>query len=186
MSSLIPESILLQLPFYVSCLSLSAAYWICWVVYARTVHPLAKVPGPWLASITRLWICQQTFNGNFDSVQMELHKKYGPLVRIAPNEVVCTQPEAIKKIYPIQSPLEKSDFYSTFAINAFSKHPDLFSCTNERVHGQRRKIVNHVYSLTNVLRSEEYIDKCSHLFIERLGEFADSGQTLSLSEWAQM
>lgn len=28
-------------------------YAVCWIAYTRCFHPLAKVPGPWLASVTR-------------------------------------------------------------------------------------------------------------------------------------
>ena len=53
------------------------------------------------------------------------------------------------------------------------------------MHTERRRIVNHVYSLSNVLQSEEYINQCSVLFIQRIGEYADSGRVLDLGEWLQ-
>lgn len=31
----------------------SVVYVVCWIVYTRCFHPLARVPGPWLASVTR-------------------------------------------------------------------------------------------------------------------------------------
>jgi hypothetical protein len=34
---------------------------------------------------------------------MALHKKYGPLVRIGPKEVLISDPEAIKVIYTLRS-----------------------------------------------------------------------------------
>jgi hypothetical protein len=37
--------------------------------------------------------------------------------------------------------------------------------------------------MTNVAKSEEYIDSCSNLLIERLGQFAKSGKPCDLGEW---
>ena len=162
------------------------AYWILWVIYARTLHPLANIPGPYLASISRLWVIRRLPSGDMDHVQRQLHAKHGYLVRIAPNEVACSWPDAIRTIYPMQGPLTKTDFYPVWGNSTFSKYPDNFSGTDEKVHSSRRRIVNHVYSLSNVLKSEQYIDRCSSVFMERLGGFADAGQAFDLGHWLQM
>lgn len=119
-----------------------------------------------------------------EHVQRDLHHRLGPLVRIADNEVACSDVEAIKKIYPTQQPLSKTDFYPPWKNPAF-KYPDHFSGTDERLHAERRKIVNHVYSLSSVLQSESYIDKCTNLFMSRLRDLAVSGQAVDLGEWIQ-
>jgi hypothetical protein len=161
-------------------------YVVGWIVYCRTWHPLAKVPGPFLASFSRLWIMRQTAQGNMEHVQRALHQQYGPLIRIAPNEVACASPEAIPQIYRLQNPISKTDFYPPWGNKSFSKYPDHFSVTDEKLHAERRRIVNHVYSLSNVLQSEQYIDKCSELFVQRMAEFAHRGQTVDLGQWLQM
>ncbi|KIW22183.1 uncharacterized protein PV07_12094 [Cladophialophora immunda] len=120
-----------------------------------------------------------------DFTQRRLHQKYGTLVRIAPNECSCSEPEAIKKLYRTQSPLAKTDFYSVWGNQSFSKYPDHFSVTDEKLHAKRRRIVNHIYSLSNVLRSEEYIDVCSRQFLKQLDGFAKSGRSVDLGEWLQ-
>lgn len=158
----------------------------CWIVYCRTVHPLARVPGPFLASFSRLWIWKHAREGQMHELQTKLHQKHGNLVRIAPNELSCSDPAAIKEIYKNQNPLEKTDFYTTWTNTSFGKHKDNFSVTNEKEHSERRRIVNHVYSLSNVLKSEVYIDECSKLFIRKLGELADSARTIDLGQWLQM
>ncbi|KAH8896794.1 cytochrome P450 oxidoreductase [Thozetella sp. PMI_491] len=163
-----------------------AAYWVCWVIYSTCFHPLRSIPGPFLASITRLWIMIQLRQGTMEKAQRALHAKYGPLIRIAPNEVACASPDAVKIIYPVSGPLQKTDFYPVWGNNSFSKYPDHFSVTNEKVHSERRRIVNNVYSLSNVLKSESYIDKCSQMFTERLGEFADTNKVVDLGNWLQM
>lgn len=165
----------------------SIGYELCWIVYCRTIHPLAHIPGPFLASVSRLWIWICVGQGKLEQIETDLHRKHGHLVRIAPNEVSCTDPDAVKGLYRNRDPLEKTDFYTTWTNSAFdTKHRDNFSGVNEKEHSERRRIVNHVYSMSNVLRSEDFIDNCSRLFMQRLGEFADRSEIIDLGKWLQM
>jgi hypothetical protein len=76
---------------------------LLYALYTRYATPLRKVPGPILASITKLWIVKQQRNFLRHFVDMDLHKKYGAIVRIAPNEVMVSSPQAFKTIYGISS-----------------------------------------------------------------------------------
>lgn len=49
-----------------------------------------------------------------DNVGRQLHAKCGPLLRIAPNEIACADPNAIKLVYRTQNALNKTDFYSVW------------------------------------------------------------------------
>lgn len=53
------------------------------------------------------------FLGDVEVAQRDLHKQYGPLVRIAPNEVVSSDSDAVPLIYTTQNPLTKTDWYVT-------------------------------------------------------------------------
>lgn len=72
-----------------------------------------------------------------------------------------------------------------FRPQSFSKHPDLFTELNDKVHGERRRIMNNVYSLANVLKSETYIDGCSELFLQRLSGNVDAIEPFDLGTWVQ-
>lgn len=120
-----------------------------------------------------------------EHAQRRLHAKYGPLIRIGPNEVACADPDAIKKIYRIKDALDKTDFYTVWQNTSFSKHPDHFTSIKDKVHSERRRIVSHVYSLSNVLQSEKYIDLCSELFLEKLKENAKKDEPFDLGTWVQ-
>ncbi len=156
------------------------------MVYAVTLHPFAKVPGPFWASVTRLWYMRQVYLGNMDKVQRALHKQYGPLIRIPPNEVSSANAADIPKIYRLNGPLLKTDFYPIWGAPQISSHPDQFTCIDEKEHLRYRKIVAPVYSLANVLKHEDHIGKCTILFLERMTEFADKGETVDIGHWLQM
>lgn len=160
-------------------------YNLIWILYARFLHPLRHIPGPFLASTTRFWIIIVTLQGNMDKVQRRLHEEYGPIVRIAPDEVACADPEAIRTIYSTQKPLTKSEFYPPWGNKSFSKYEDNFSVVDEKMHGQRRRIVNNVYSLSSVLRCEPSMDECVDLFVTRLYQCAGNGKSTNLGEWLQ-
>lgn len=66
----------------------------------RNNTPLKDIPGPWLASCSplyRFWYA--VVKGNFHNDLTNLHRKYGDIVRIAPNEVSIWNPEAVCEIY---------------------------------------------------------------------------------------
>jgi hypothetical protein len=72
------------------------------VFYSIFLHPLRKVPGPFLAQITELWRSTRYFQGTWHNDILTLHRHYGPVVRIAPNEVSVVSPDLIKTVYSYQ------------------------------------------------------------------------------------
>lgn len=47
------------------------------IVYYRFFHPLAKFPGPFWGSVTRLWIAYHNVKADEPEVVRALHQKYG-------------------------------------------------------------------------------------------------------------
>ena len=47
------------------------------VIYYRFFHPLAKFPGPFWGSVTRIWIAYHNIKEDECAVYTELLKKYG-------------------------------------------------------------------------------------------------------------
>ncbi|KAJ5661462.1 cytochrome P450 monooxygenase [Penicillium maclennaniae] len=108
----------------------------------------------------------------------------GPIVRLAPNELIFSDPEAIKSIYGVNSGFTKSDFYHAFRAPV-GRFPDHFSSDNQQIHAERRRIVNPVYSLHNVLEAEQYVDGCIDVLLEQLSDSADKKQCIDLHEWSR-
>ncbi len=84
---------------------------VCWTLFSKLYQayasPLRDVQGPWLARLTRFWYARSTYSRQGHKISMDLHKRYGPVVRIAPNEYSIDDFEASKIIYRSRDPLVK-------------------------------------------------------------------------------
>lgn len=60
---------------------------------------LVSIPGPSLAAYTKLWRVYNVWCGSAHLDAIALHKKYGNLVRIAPNHVSVADPKWIPIFY---------------------------------------------------------------------------------------
>lgn len=70
--------------FFVSALIvISAGY----VVYQYFFSPIAAFPGPFAAKFTKIWRAYATYRGQWHREIIELHRRYGNVVRIGPNEL---------------------------------------------------------------------------------------------------
>jgi hypothetical protein len=111
--------------------------------------------------------------------------EYGPVVRTAPDEVHTSDPGAIPIIYPVQRPLEKTDWYLTYRSTGLGL-ADLFTDDSEKHHSAYRRVVGQVYTLSSILKNEVAIDEVVNLFMKKLGEFADREEALDLGLWLEM
>lgn len=68
-------------------------------LYSIFLHPLRKVPGPRLAKFTELWRTNRYFKGYWHRDVLDLHRQYGPVVRVSPNEVSIVSPELAKTVF---------------------------------------------------------------------------------------
>lgn len=63
------------------------------------IHPLRNVPGPRLAKCSQIWRNYRYFRGTWHSDLLKLHRQYGPVVRVAPNEISFVDEAALKSLY---------------------------------------------------------------------------------------
>lgn len=80
-------------------LTITLTYTITTIIYRLFFHPLRKVPGPFLAKFTELWRTGKYFAGDWHDEILKLHRQYGPIVRLSPNEVSFVDKDALVQIY---------------------------------------------------------------------------------------
>lgn len=151
-------------------------------VLRAAASPLRSVPGPILARFSNFYYFQSLQTGLFHYQNIALHRKYGPIVRVAPNMYSVDEPSAVKTIYGIGSNWVKSDWYFTFQAPG---KPSLFADRNIERHAKSRRSVQHFYSLSTLVSYEDPVDECAAILAQRLDEFAGSGQVVDLFHWLQ-
>ncbi|GAB7361737.1 hypothetical protein MBLNU230_g1784t1 [Neophaeotheca triangularis] len=154
---------------------------IGYIIYQRFLHPLAKIPGPFWASLSRLWITKHSWDGDMATTLIALHDKYGNLVRTAPNEVSVADLSAIKHIYGAGTKFRKSDWYSVWQGRRVF---DLFAERNESVHGRQRRLVSRIYSMESLKDLEPYVEDAIKVFRQRMDE--QKSRIVDLGNWVQI
>ncbi|RDW79808.1 hypothetical protein BP6252_04446 [Coleophoma cylindrospora] len=118
----------------------------------RLRSPVASIPGPLYTKFTSLWLMRQEFIANRRPYIHQLHEKYGPVVRLGPNEVSFSSGEAIKEIYASGgSGYDKTEFYTLF--KQFGVRT-MFSTLVKGDHSQKKRYIAGQYANTNIMRPQ--------------------------------
>ncbi|KAF2963896.1 hypothetical protein GQX73_g9664 [Xylaria multiplex] len=154
-------------------------------LYRLYFHPLRKVPGPFLARITELWRSTHYFRGTWFIDIVELHRKYGPVVRISPNEVSVVSPDLTKTIYSHHKGTVKTDWYNVWStMGGGVEQTGIFHSTDPKEHGFLRKRVSTVYSLSSIISLEPKVQGVMNSLWEKLDEFEQKKEPVNISLWA--
>jgi len=137
------------------------------VLYKRYGSPLRKYPGPFLASFSRLWKVISIAKGSTHLDHIDLHRKYGPVVRIAPDEVSLSSPEAARLLLSAGKRFFKTQFYGVFPP---PENPDIFTETREDVHAQKKRVANVPYSMAAMQQLGPFIDDTVELLVRKVDE----------------
>ncbi|KAI9791752.1 MAG: hypothetical protein M1816_003562 [Peltula sp. TS41687] len=152
---------------------------ICGVIYHLYLSPLAKFPGPKLAASSRFYefYYDCLLKGKFAFKISELHKRYGPIVRISPYEVHIDDPDYFDQIYSVTSRLDKySWFYDCFNLPAAG----LLAKSHE-VHHRRRKPLAYLFTNSCVARLEPGLRQVVKNLLMKFQKHKDSKTPLDLS-----
>jgi cytochrome P450 len=135
------------------------------LLYRAFFSHLSQVPGPWICRFTSLWIWYQSYIGHEASLITSLHAKYGPIVRIGPDECVISDGAALNAIYNERGGFRKADCYANFD---FEGHATIFSSRDVDYRALRSKAVTPLFSTSNIRAGQKTIEGCVQRFIERV------------------
>lgn len=159
-------------------------------VYNLVFHPLRKYPGPLLFRATRLAWIRRLLAGSLAQEVLKMTDTYGPVVRIAPNELAFIEPQAWKDIYGHRSGSlsgeEQMSKYRKF-YNTIGRPRSIINETDDN-HALLRRQLAPGFS-EKAMREQEpiiggYVDLLIKRLKERCGVAADGEeQPLDLRTW---
>lgn len=136
-------------------------------------HPLRDLPGPPLAKISRLWARIGNFYGCKSKRIHAAHQKYGPIVRVAPNELSFAAPAAVHEIYNNNEIFVKEEVF--YRAKRIFHENHMMSFRDVEAHKQRRKLLSRGFSQVSMLDFESNIsDKIQRMF-DQWAELASQG-----------
>ncbi|KAI0571419.1 CypX Cytochrome P450 [Pyrenophora tritici-repentis] len=155
------------------------------LLFKTYFSPLRNVPGPTAARFTNLWYLFRVNKGDFQWENIELHRRYGPIVRYGPNRYSLSSPSAQKIIYGHGAKFPKSAWYAT-SQNPSPQQWSLFADRSIQRHGENRRQYQSTYSMSSLVTYEPYVDECTALFSQRLREIASAGAyAADMGHWLQ-
>jgi cytochrome P450 len=146
----------------------------------RYLSPLRSYPGPFLASGSRAWKVWSTYRGHTELDHIALHARYGPIVRIAPNEVSLSSQQAAKDVFTVGKGFHKTDFYAVFPP---PENPDIFTEVREWKHAQMKRFAATPYSLASMQKMTPSIEEVERVLVDMLKGYAGRGETCDLGNW---
>jgi hypothetical protein len=161
---------------------------LLYVTISALLDSLRSIPGPFLSRFTKLWYLHSISTADFEKANILLHRKHGPIVRIAPGQYSLDSPDAAKVIYGPGSHFRKANWYYGWA------HPDpkrftMFTDRNEKRHASERRKYSAAYSMSSLVGYEGFVDNCARVLGERFRQFAakgeGKGEVVDLGHWMQ-
>ncbi|KZL87489.1 cytochrome p450 [Colletotrichum incanum] len=160
--------------FLISSLAIPFVY----LVFNVFFHPLRKVPGPWKAIASPLWLWYHSYIGDETTSIARLHSLYGPVVRIAPNDVDISDGAALAPIYSEKGGFLKAPCYSNFD---FDGHPTIFSALIPAHRSIRAKAVVSMFSPVSIRKeADAVLQSCVKRIVAHIKEEASSGKPVNM------
>lgn len=155
-------------------ISLTVSSLLTLLVYRAFFGPLSHIPGPLVCRLTSLWTYYHSYIGDECTLIDELHKTYGPVIRIAPNEVCISDGAALAPIYSEKGGFLKAPCYTNFDIEG---HRTIFSALDPGHRAIRTKPVLPMFSMSNIRNGNDAIEACVEKFVDRMKAEATASRT---------
>lgn len=152
-------------------LALLAAHASYLILHRLYFSSISHIPGPKLAAFT--WGYEFYYDvvlgGQYVFKILDLHKQYGPIIRINPSEIHIADKTFFNTLYTGSSHRrEKWAFYA----KQFGADDSVFSTVDHDLHKLRRAALNPFFSATKVRELQPIIDAQVENVLRRLDEHA--------------
>ncbi|SCV58246.1 related to cytochrome P450 CYP3/CYP5/CYP6/CYP9 subfamilies [Fusarium fujikuroi] len=159
----------------------SIIYFLYLTIYRLFLSPISQFPGPKLAAWTywyEFWydvVAEPEYTFKIG----RLHKQYGPIVRINPDEIHIADPDFYNTIYAGSG--RKRDKWD-WITRSFGVDESLIGTLGHDEHRIRRAALSPYFSKQSVRALQPLVDRNMGILLGRFREFAQSGAPLKLDD----
>ncbi|KAI1744725.1 cytochrome P450 [Xylaria scruposa] len=148
-------------------LGLIILYFVSYPIYALYLHPLRDYPGGFFTRISRIpyWIA--CIQGKQVKFMQEQHRKYGPTVRFAPNDLSYTESQAWRDICLIPKGKKENGKELKFHPLSANGVPNLITEPSPVRHATVRRIFSSAFSEKALKQQEPLFQKYADLMVAR-------------------
>ncbi|KAK7990404.1 cytochrome P450 [Apiospora arundinis] len=153
---------------------------VCYCIFNLFFHPLCRYPGPKLWAMTRIPYTLNIHAGRAPWRIRDLHAQYGPFVRLAPDILSISHPDALTQLQGHRKgkPENPKD------PKLIWQFKDNIVGSSREDHTRLRRAMSHAFSAQAMLEQQPLIKRYVDLLIQRLHENCNQGQTsLDVTQW---
>ncbi|KAF2652208.1 cytochrome P450 3A17 [Lophiostoma macrostomum CBS 122681] len=177
--------VLRSVPVLLGVVSLfTLLYGLLLVVYRLYFHPLKSYPGPkHLAAFGSFHSYKNQIAGTWHKYMLEVHEKYGPIVRIGPDHLAVDGSIGWPDIYDHKraNRPEFGRIVKWFNPSGKGMH-NIFTADREN-HRRQRRLMAHAFSQSAMYEQESLIKMYVDLLITRLQEHSTAHKPVDAVRW---
>jgi hypothetical protein len=147
------------------------------IIHRVHFHHLSRIPGPFLAKLTPLWLYYHSYIGDECTTIHFLHAKYGPVLQVGPNDIDISDGDSINTIYVEKGGFLKSECYVNFDIDG---HHSIFSALDPAHRAPRAKAVVTMFSTASLRSGNEVLYGCVNQFVARMKRESETGKAVNV------
>lgn len=153
--------------------------------YNLLLHPLRSFPGLWLWTAFRAPFSVSAIKGDLEHKIAEHHLRYGPVVRIAPDQLAFTDPAAWQDIYGML-PDRRQNQKDRYAYPRVIPDQDKgLVFANDDAHSRLRRLFSPAFSPRAVRQHEVTLLKQIEILIRELKQAIAKGGLQVVNGWYQ-
>ncbi|KAK7994640.1 hypothetical protein PG991_016228 [Apiospora marii] len=157
--------------------------WALRSIWRLYFHPLSKYPGPRIAAISDIWLAYHSLQGRWPWAVEDAMKKYGDVVRVAPNELAFASPQAFADLYGNHH--KSLELFPKTQINNHGndKRGGLIWEWDPARHRQVARQLGPAFKGSALRAKEPTLHRHIDLFIERMKDLGSAPEGVSLPAW---
>ncbi|KAF4461590.1 Trichodiene oxygenase [Fusarium albosuccineum] len=161
---------------YLSILFIS--YKIITYIQRLYFHPLSRFPGPKICAASRIYefYWDSVQHGRFWAKLPDVHRQYGPIVRIGPNEIHIEDSEYFDTIFGFR-PLNKE----AMTAKQFGINHALFGVEDYKAYTKKRAAFGDAFSRSKLLKLQDQINEEIEKGCTWIEEQSNKGEAVDLA-----